>query len=91
MGELTSDNWHIAVKILLAILINSLTILCVLMKIVFVLWLSRLEKKQADYLNSLDEEFECTDGVTQPVWYIFHSCEIIVGLNIIVDVMSFLE
>lgn len=67
LGELTSNNWHLGVKILIAVLINSIALLCVVMKITFVLWLSRLEKKQNNYLESLDEELECTDSATHPV------------------------
>ena len=67
LGELTSNNWHLGVKILIAVLINGIALLCVVMKITFVLWLSRLEKKQNGYIESADEELECTDSATHPV------------------------
>ena len=37
------------------------------MKLASKFWLYRLEKKQADYLQSLDEELEVTDSATLPV------------------------
>lgn len=67
LGQLTSNNWHLSVKILIAVLIIGLALLCVMMKITFVLWLYRLEKKQNDYLESVDEELECTDSAAHPV------------------------
>ena len=67
LGELTSNNWHFGIKIVIATLIISVAVLCVLMKCAFKLWLYRLEKKQNDYLHSLDEALEDTDGATLPV------------------------
>ena len=67
LGVLTSNNWHIGIKIGIAVLINAIAVICVIMKLASKLWLWRLEKKQIDYLHSLDEELEVTDSATMPV------------------------
>ena len=67
LGELTSNNWHTGIKIGIAVLINAIAVFCVIMKLASKLWLYRLEKKQNDYLQSLDEELEVTDSATLPV------------------------
>ena len=50
LGELTSNNWHIGVKSTIAVLIVGLSIVCVLIKLTFVVWLYRLEKKLNYYM-----------------------------------------
>lgn len=68
LGELTSNNWHFGIKIGIAVLIVVIAVLCVMMKLVFRFWLYRLEKKQTNYLDSLDnDELEVTDSATLPV------------------------
>ena len=66
-GELTSNSWHVGIKIFIALLIISLGIICVIAKIMFVVWLYRLEKKLKDYLESLDSELESPDYATLQV------------------------
>ena len=58
LGELTSNNWHIGIKIFIAVLIVALALTCVAVKILFSLWLVRLEKKQRNYLESFDKQLE---------------------------------
>lgn len=68
LGDLTSNDWHIGIKIGIAVLVIGIAFFCVIMKLVFWLWLYRLEKKQTDYLHSLDDdELEVTDSATLPV------------------------
>ena len=67
LGELTSNNWHIGVKLAIAALINIVALFCVAMKLSFMFWLRQLEKKQRLYLESLDDELESTDEATLPV------------------------
>ena len=67
LGELTSNSWHFGIKIGIAALINAIAVFCLIMKLASKFWLYRLEKKQADYLQSLDEELEVTDSATLPV------------------------
>ena len=75
LGELTSNNWHTGVKIFIAVLIAGLAALTVLGKIVFCLWLLRLEKKQRDYLKSLKPERNTQDNNTLQVkWINYYSC-----------------
>ena len=75
LGELTSNNWHTGVKIFIAVLIAGLAALTVLGKIVFCLWLLRLEKKQRDYLKSLKPERNTQDNNTLQVkWINYYIC-----------------
>ena len=67
LGELTSNNWHTGIKIFIALLIAGLAVVCVAIKILFACWLLRLEKKQYDYINSLDKKLECTNQPTLQV------------------------
>ena len=67
LGELTSNNWHIGVKIFVAVLIIGVALVCVIFKMLFMLWLLWLEKKQFHYINSLDEEIESVDHATLQV------------------------
>lgn len=71
LGELTSNNWHMGIKIFISVLIIGLAVLCVVIKIVFILWLILLEKKQGNYLTSLDDELESTDNTMLPVQNVF--------------------
>lgn len=67
LGDLSSNSWHIGIKLAIAALVVGLALCCVIMKVGFVLWLQRLEKKQRDYLQSLDDELESTDDAILPV------------------------
>ncbi len=67
LGVLTSNNWHTGAKIFIALLIISLAIICVIVKTWFSCWLIRLEKKQRDYIKSLDEKVECSNQPTLQV------------------------
>ena len=61
-GELTSNNWHLGLKIIIAILIVGVSVLCVVMKLIFGLWLCWLNWKQNTYLDTLDaDEDEAED------------------------------
>ena len=66
LGELTSNNWPVWAKLTISTAILSIGVVCLIMKILFYLWLYRLEKKQDDYLESLDMGLEEADeGQTQ--------------------------
>ena len=61
-GELTSNNWHLGLKIIIAVLIVGVSVLCVVMKLIFGLWLCWLNWKQNTYLDTLDaDEDEAED------------------------------
>ena len=81
LGELTSNSWHFGIKLGIAVLINAIAVFCLIMKLASKFWLYRLEKKQADYLQSLDEELEVTDSATLPV--MTTNCLIIYAVNIL--------
>ena len=66
LGELTSDNWPLWSKIFIAVLVVGLAVICMLIKIAFMVWLWLLERKQDGYLDSLEEDEEQTDGLL--VW-----------------------
>ena len=53
LGELTSNNWHIGVKIFIVILIIGIATICTIVKLMFTIWLHKMEKKMNDYLHSL--------------------------------------
>ena len=63
LGELTSNNWHTGVKIFIALLIIVPAVVCIIIKVLFRVWLFQLEKQQKEYLewhqkegrNSLDD------------------------------------
>ena len=40
----------------------SLALFCLVMKTLFTFWLFRLERKQDDYLDTLDEELKISEG-----------------------------
>ena len=67
LTELTSNNWHIGIKIFIAVLITSLAVLCVIIKVLFSFWLLWLEKKQKDHLKSLQKKPKSTDHTKQKV------------------------
>ena len=75
LGELTSNNWHIGIKIGIVVLINAIAVFCVTMKLASKFWLYRLEKKQTDYLESLDDELEAIDSATLPVMRYQHTID----------------
>lgn len=54
--ELTSNSWHIGIKIFIAILFIGLLITCIIMKAIFKLWLVLLERRQNAYLKSLKHD-----------------------------------
>ena len=54
LGELTSNNWPLWSKILVAVLVVGLAVVCMLVKVAFVTWVWWLEKKQDAYLDSLE-------------------------------------
>lgn len=56
VGELTSNNWHLGVKLFIAVLVVGLAVACIALKIVFIYWLYILKKKQDQYLDSLKKE-----------------------------------
>ena len=61
-GELTSNNWHLGLKITIAILTAGFTVLCLMMKLIFGVWLCWLNWKQNTYLDTLDmDEDEAED------------------------------
>ena len=53
LGELTSNNWRLGVKVFIVILIVGIGITCVIIKVMFFTWLYVLEKKLSNYLHSL--------------------------------------
>ena len=68
LGELTSNNWHIGIKIFIAVLITGLAVLCVIIKVLFFFWLRWLEKQQDIHLNSPSyKKLESTDHDTPQV------------------------
>ena len=67
MGVLTSNNWNTGAKIFIALVIISLAVVCVIVKTWFSCWLIRLEKKQRDYIKSLDKKVECANQPTLQV------------------------
>ena len=53
IGELTSNNWHLGVKIFIITLVVGIAVICVIMKLHFDAWLYVLEMKLNRYLDSL--------------------------------------
>ena len=51
LGELTSNKWHTGLKIFIALLIVIPAVGCIIIKVLFRLWLLQLEKKQEEYLK----------------------------------------
>ena len=62
LGELTSNNWPIGVKIVIAAVIVAIGMVCMFMKSLFKVWLFWLEKKQDNYLDSLDIDLEAGES-----------------------------
>ena len=58
LGSLTSNNWATVGKAAVAIVIVGVTILCLIMKLIFGLWLCRLNWKQNAYLDTLEKDLE---------------------------------
>ena len=56
LGELTSNNWHTGTKVFIALLIIGLAVVCIIVKVVFRLWLFQLEKKQEEYLKQFSDD-----------------------------------
>ena len=52
---LTSNNWPGLVKFLIIAVSFTISMACIFMKMLFVLWLFKLERKQLAYLNSLKD------------------------------------
>ena len=57
-GELTSNNWHLGVKIFIIALVLGIAVICVIVKLQFDTWLYVLETKLNRYLDSLDNKQE---------------------------------
>jgi len=57
-GELTFYNWHLRLKIITAILIDNVSVLCIVLKLIFGLWLRYLNWKQNTYFDTLDADGE---------------------------------
>ena len=53
LSGLTSNNWHLGVKIFIVVVIIGISITCVIIKLLFALWLYVMEKKLNDYLHLL--------------------------------------
>ena len=53
LGQLTSNNWHIGVKIFIVVMVLSISSICVIFKLMFDIWLYQMEKKLKEYLQSL--------------------------------------
>ena len=71
LGELTSNNWPLWSKIIVAILVVGLAMVCVLIKMAFVIWVWWLERKQDAYLESLEGgDEEDTDAKLQVRTYV---------------------
>ena len=56
--ELMSNSWSLGVKVVIAIFVLAIGIVCVILKCFFGTWLLWLEKKQNDYLDCLDLDLE---------------------------------
>ena len=52
-GELTSNNWHLGVKIFIITLVIGIAVICVIVKLQFNTWVYVLERKLNKYLDSL--------------------------------------
>ena len=62
LGELTSNNWPIWARVIIAAVILLLGMLSMLMKMLFAIWLFRLERQQDDYLLTLDNNLAKTEA-----------------------------
>ena len=61
LDELQSDNWLPGIKVLLVLVVIGVVIACVVVKVIFLLWLWKLEWKQQLYLGLLGDESYTTD------------------------------
>lgn len=53
LGELTSNRWHLGVKLSIVLLVVGIAAICLIIKVMFAIWLCVLEKKLKYYLHSL--------------------------------------
>ena len=58
LGELTSNNWPLWAKLVIACSVVLIAMVCLVMKTLFAVWLYRLESGQDAYLQSLDDNPE---------------------------------
>ena len=65
LSSLMSNNWHPGAKVAIAVVIIGIAAICLLMKMLFVIWLFWLERKQDAYLDSLEVDLENDEGVLQ--------------------------
>ena len=65
LGDLTSNNWPLWMKLVVAGTVMGIAMACLLMKTLFSLWYYRLEKKQDDYLESLDQQLLSSEASLQ--------------------------
>ena len=56
LGELTSNNWHTGAKVFIAFIIIIPAVVCIIIKVIFRLWLFQLEKEQKEYLEKKQNE-----------------------------------
>ncbi len=61
LGEPNSNSWLPSSKVMLVLVVVGVAVLCILMKVVFVVWMWRLEWKQQLYLWSLGNESYTAD------------------------------
>lgn len=61
LNELTSNSWLPSSKVAMVLIVVGVALFCITMKVVFVLWLWRLEWKQQLYLGSLGNEAYTAD------------------------------
>ena len=64
LGELTSNNWPPWAKILIVSIVLGIAVFALLMKVVFVIWLYVLERKQDSYLDSLDNSDDVESSIS---------------------------
>ncbi len=69
LGDLTSNNWAMWLKILIATMVVAVGVIAVAIKLLFVLWLWWIQRKQALYLESLDRSLEQSDNKLQVCLY----------------------
>ena len=53
LGQLSSNNWHLGIKLFIVVLVIIIAVFCFLVKLAFTFWLYQLEKKLNNYLQSL--------------------------------------
>ena len=67
LGELTSNDWHLGVKISIVVLIVGVAVVSVIIKVMFVIWLYVLERKLNNYLHSLYKRAASSNRAQLPV------------------------